>query len=98
MKCDLALSAKCFLFLLFWAVAALAIMNLAAPRRMRVEPPNNNPQKFYLWSTGASVSHSFTYDPHAADVWLFRSGGGTMLGPVPLASITNMPTNGWRYK
>ena len=46
-----------------------------------VHPPasseNNNPDKFYLRSTGSSFTYTFTYDPHAADAWLFRAGGST---------------------
>ena len=36
---------------------------------------NNNPQDFYLWSTGASFAYTFRYDPRAADKWLLKSGG-----------------------
>lgn len=40
----------------------------------------NNPNKFCLWATNSSFRYTFTYDPHAADVWLFESGGGHMTG------------------
>ncbi len=36
---------------------------------------NDNPQKFYLWATGREFSYCFTYDPHQADAWMFRTGG-----------------------
>jgi len=39
----------------------------------------NNPQKFHLWTTGPHFSYSFTCDPHASDVWMFRTAEGTML-------------------
>jgi hypothetical protein len=39
----------------------------------RREP--NNPQDFHLWSTGATYTYTFRYDPRAADVWSFKSGG-----------------------
>ncbi len=38
----------------------------------------DNPQKFHLWTTGASFSYAFTYDPRASDVWMFNSAGGAM--------------------
>jgi hypothetical protein len=38
--------------------------------------PGNNPNKFFLWATNSSYCYTFTYDPHAADVWRFESGGG----------------------
>ena len=39
---------------------------------------NDNPDKFFLWTTNKSFHYIFTYDPHAADVWLFESGGGNL--------------------
>ena len=38
---------------------------------------DHNPNKFYLWSeTGRfTYTYTFTYDPRAADEWLFESGG-----------------------
>lgn len=53
-------------------------------------PQTNNPQKFYLWSTGAAFSHTFTYDHRATDIWLFRSAGGTMFN-LHFAPITAPP-------
>ena len=38
---------------------------------------NNNPDKFHLWATNSSYTYTFTYDPLAADQWLFRTGGST---------------------
>ena len=54
---------------------------------------HNNPQKFYLCSTGSSFSYTFTCDPRAADLWLFRSGGGTMFTFQPPTSGLQSPTN-----
>jgi hypothetical protein len=49
---------------------------------------NENPDKFYLWTTNKSVRHDFVYDPHAADVWLFESGGGNLV-QTNAAGVTN---------
>jgi len=38
---------------------------------------NNNPDKFHLWATNSAYVYTFTYDPLAADQWLFRTGGST---------------------
>lgn len=53
--------------------------SVMAGERRRV---NNNPDKFYLWTNSKTIHHAFEYDPHAADVWLFESGGGKL-------SVTN---------
>ncbi|HEX4121323.1 MAG TPA: hypothetical protein VH619_11950 [Verrucomicrobiae bacterium] len=34
----------------------------------------NNPDKFYMWGTTTNFQYAFTYDPHAADGWLFEWG------------------------
>ena len=36
---------------------------------------NDNPDKFYLFATNSSYNCTFTYDPRAADEWLFHTGG-----------------------
>ena len=41
---------------------------------VRMEEPDDNPDKFHLWTTNSSYGCSFIYDPHAADAWLFRTG------------------------
>jgi hypothetical protein len=43
----------------------------------------DNPDKFYLWATNSSFSYSITYDPHAADDWMFESAGGLLNGSNP---------------
>jgi hypothetical protein len=35
---------------------------------------NDNSDKFHLWTTNLSHNYTFTYDPHAADEWLFHAG------------------------
>jgi hypothetical protein len=89
------------------AVALLAVFALAVACFVSIHQSpyaesflsqvDNNPQKFHLWSTGSSFSYTFTCDPRAVDVWLFRSGGGMMfvLNPPPdwRPPLTNRP--GW---
>ncbi|HTV62293.1 MAG TPA: hypothetical protein VMH30_06960 [Verrucomicrobiae bacterium] len=41
---------------------------------------DSNPQKFYLWATGGEFSYNFTYDPHRADAWMFRTAEGKLNG------------------
>jgi hypothetical protein len=38
----------------------------------------NNPDAFYLYATGGTISYGFIYDPHAADDWMFRTAEGSM--------------------
>jgi hypothetical protein len=45
-------------------------------------PRGNNPDKFYLWRTNSSCDCFFTYDPRAADEWLFHTGGGMESSPT----------------
>jgi hypothetical protein len=35
---------------------------------------DDNPDKFYLQATSSSFNYAFTYDPRAADEWLFHNG------------------------
>jgi hypothetical protein len=53
---------------------------------------DNNPDGFYLCATGRVFSYNFTYDPHAADDWMFRTAEGSMgqLNHRP-SSVTNKP-------
>jgi len=59
--------------------AAVVLGILLWNRHQRhAHPPDvdDNPNKFVLWKANYSYRYTFTYDPHAADVWLFESGGG----------------------
>jgi hypothetical protein len=78
-------SAAAMLLAVFvFAVARFLSTRDGQPALPRIQV-DNNPQKFYLWSTGSSFAYTFTCDPRAVDVWLFRSAGGTMfvLRPQP---------------
>jgi hypothetical protein len=66
----------------------MAILLLHVKARVRPQTLNagNNPNYFVIWQTNSSFQYTFTYDPHAADVWLFQSGGrprGTNESPLP---------------
>lgn len=61
----------CLLMVVFWFCRSL---------HTQIQPPLpgmvlNNPNAFVAWSTNTSVHYTFTYDPHAADVWRFETGG-----------------------
>jgi hypothetical protein len=50
---------------------------------------NDNPDKFYLWTNHTAIHHAFTYDPQAADVWAFESGGGNLTNRQQSVKVTN---------
>ncbi len=61
-----------------WLLAVLCLGALARftwTSQGRWVKPDDNPDKFHLWTTNSSYGYAFTYDPHAADVWLFRTVG-----------------------
>ena len=58
--------------------------------------PGDNPNKFHLWATDAGFTYTFTYDPHAADVWLFQSGGSRAVSPVAAQAGFDSNTQGLR--
>ena len=61
-----------------WLLAIFCFAVLACFKwtgRGRWEKPDDNPDRFHLWATNSSYGYAFTYDPHAADAWLFRTVG-----------------------
>lgn len=65
---------------LFLIIVTLFLIGVPVRQpRMLTDLADNNPQKFHLWSTGSNFSCTFTCDPHASDVWMFRTAEGTML-------------------
>src|SRR5271170_2212122 len=52
-----------------------------------------NPDKFYLEATNGMFSYAFTYDPHEADAWMFRTAEGSMaqLNPPSLGATNSTP-------
>ena len=67
----------------------LAMARLKAPA---ARTDDNNPNKFLAWATNSSISYTFTYDPHAADVWLFHAGD------QPVGTNTSLSNPGWCWK
>jgi hypothetical protein len=51
---------------------------------------DTNPDKFYLNATSGLLSYAFTYDPHEADAWMFRTAEGSM---VKVSQISLSGTN-----
>src|SRR5260221_14033800 len=94
MKCKMCLYAGCIIATLSLLTAIMfSSREVFRSRRHPESHENNNPQKFYLWSTGSSFSYTFTCDPRAADGWLFRSGGGTMFVFQPPTGMLQSRTN-----
>ena len=62
-------------------VSVAAVFYLAAagrwqlPADAQLREVHNNPDKFYLCATNSAYDYHFTYDPRAADEWLFHTGG-----------------------
>jgi hypothetical protein len=59
--------------LLFWPV----LLNSSAETQNGRGEERDNPDRFYLQATRTNIDYHFTYDPLAADHWLFRTGGPT---------------------
>ena len=66
---------KCVLPLMTaWVLVVIALRSRSSLRAYTDET-NNNPHRFHLVFTTNSLDHSMTYDPRAADEWLFYTGG-----------------------
>jgi hypothetical protein len=55
----------------------------------------DNPDQFHLWTTNSQFGYAFTYDPHAADDWLFDSAAAARnqgTGLMPIQAKSNEPT------
>jgi hypothetical protein len=67
--------------LALWLLAAVLVWmgwhRPEMPARVRPRTVDNNPSRFRLCGNSTSFTYTFTYDPRAADVWLFESGGGS---------------------
>jgi hypothetical protein len=61
--------------LLIWPV----MLNPSASRQNGQGNERDNPDQFYLEATRTNIEYNFTYDPLAADHWLFRTGDGQAL-------------------
>jgi len=79
MTSNLQFGPACRMLVLGLLAAVLVWMGWDRPEksaRVRLRTVDNNPNRFRLWGNSNSYSYTFTYDPHAADVWLFESAGG----------------------
>lgn len=56
-------------------VIFIALVNSKPPAELRTGEINNNPDKFHLCISNFTCECEFTYDPRAADEWLFHTGG-----------------------
>ena len=77
--------ARIFLALLFAIAlnAGVFILKSTKPSppiscSFKLRGKDQNPDAFYLCTTGGAVSYGFIYDPHAADDWLFRTAEGSL--------------------
>jgi len=59
------------------AALALVTAGIRSKTSMRVysNDTNDNPHKFHMAFTTNTLDHTMTYDPRAADEWLFYTGG-----------------------
>jgi hypothetical protein len=93
MKPGLAL--KSFIVLNVFLVAVLAFLmaeHVPSPPRRSFFEATNNPNNFCLWKNETGITYNFRYDPHAADVWRFKSGP-ELKALVHNASAENAPAN-----
>lgn len=68
------------MWLLLLAIISLPVVVIVISRcfstTAELNSSENNPDKFYLWTTGRGYSFRFTYNPHAADAWMFKTAEG----------------------
>jgi hypothetical protein len=57
------------------AILPLVLTRFKSSFHVRERDVGNNPDHFHLWTTNSTYSYTFIYDPLAADIWLFESGG-----------------------
>lgn len=56
--------------------AAIILISRCFSTTSELSSSDNNPDKFYLWTTGKGYSYRFVYNPHAADAWMFKTAEG----------------------
>jgi len=85
--------------MLFVVMASTVSLALVGHLKTRRRPPaaieGSNPNAFFVWGTMASYQYTFTYDPHAADTWLFQSGGGKLIQGTNVVP-TSKPKWAWK--
>jgi hypothetical protein len=92
-------SIRCKAYLVLLLVISLATATMYFQKiRQSLQPSaafelkvvDTNPDKFYLNATSGMLSYAFTYDPHEADAWMFRTAEGSM---VKVSQISLSGTN-----
>ena len=75
----------------------VVLLALLGHVKTRARPPainaGDNPNYFVIWETNSSLHYTFTYDPHAADIWLFQSGGQ----PTGNTNVFSLPRPKWTW-
>jgi hypothetical protein len=93
-------SIRCQAYLVLLLVISLvaAMMHFQKTRRsiwpsatFELKVADTNPDKFYLNATSGGLSYAFTYDPHEADAWMFRTAEGSM------AKVSQISLSGANY-
>jgi hypothetical protein len=67
-----------WLMAVFLAAGILFVFSSSERKPVQTLNADNNPDHFHLVATNGTVACNFTYDPLAADQWLFRTGGPWM--------------------
>jgi hypothetical protein len=76
--------------------AAAIVISRSFSTTSELNSSENNPDKFYLWTTGKGYSFRFTYNPHAADAWMFKTAEGHLQNTNQVLNITLAPGGGAR--
>jgi|GEM_PF-6023072 len=66
---------KCLLPLLTVFILLAMAVRSKSSLQAYTNDRNDNPHKFHLVFTTNFLDHTMTYDPRAADEWLFYTGG-----------------------
>jgi len=72
--------------------AIVIVMSRRFPATPELKTADNNPDKFYMCVSDKVISCSFTYDPHEADAWMFRTADGHLESSNQTPDIPLEPT------
>ena len=59
-------------------IVAVCVVIASRRHAPALREADDNPNKFFLCATGREFSVRYTYDPHAADLWMFRTAEGKL--------------------